>query len=183
MASIISFGVGAGLNYAKKKVGFRTDPYTPFNFQVEVDGIIVGGFTEISGLSMTTNVEKLDVGGQNNGVITHIKSTTYSDLILSRGMSDADMFYGWYMEVVSGKAIRKNMTIFLLDNYGAPITWWDISNAIPIGWDGPALSASGTGTTVATEKITIAYEKFERPGLARVLSGARTIAGGVAGLF
>ena len=67
MALSLPFGSSAAINYGKKAVGFRTDPYTAFNFHVEIDGIIVGGFTEVSGLSMTTRVEPLQAGGNNNG--------------------------------------------------------------------------------------------------------------------
>ncbi len=178
---LIPTGLSGALNYGKKKVGFRTDPYTGFNFHVEIDGLIVGGFSEISGLSMSTKVESIQEGGSNNGAKVFPSQTTYTNLVLSRGISDVDMMYGWYKDVISGHARRRNMTIFLLDENSLPITWWDIINAVPIGWDGPSLNASQAG--VATEKITIAYERFERPLVARAASTVRNLGTGVAGLF
>lgn len=38
--------------------GYRKDPYLTFNFVVEIDGIAVAGFTDVSGLSIETQVER-----------------------------------------------------------------------------------------------------------------------------
>lgn len=175
-------GISGALNYGKKSLGFRTDPYTAFNFHVEIDGVIVGGFSEISGLSMSTKLDAIKTGGQNNGTPVFANQTTYTNLVLSRGISDVDMLYSWYVDVMNGLSEKRNMSIFLLDNNSVPITWWDIINALPIGWDGPTFNAT-TVTSVATEKITIAYERFNRPAQARALSAGRNIATGALGLL
>ena len=48
------------------KVGRRKlDPLTSFQFALEDGGIVVGDFTEISGLSAEIEVEEYKEGGQN----------------------------------------------------------------------------------------------------------------------
>lgn len=36
--------------------GKRIDPYGQFNFIIEIDGVLVGGFSEASGLTTDTNM-------------------------------------------------------------------------------------------------------------------------------
>jgi hypothetical protein len=37
--------------------GARRDPYTAFNFMVEIEGLVAGGFSEVGGLQVDTTVE------------------------------------------------------------------------------------------------------------------------------
>ena len=49
-------------------LGTRNDPYMSFNFFVEIEGLIVGAFTEVSGLQVETQVHDYQEGGQNEYV-------------------------------------------------------------------------------------------------------------------
>ena len=42
----IPIGLNAALALATSALGIRLDPYMPFNFLVEMDGLLVGGFKE-----------------------------------------------------------------------------------------------------------------------------------------
>lgn len=46
----------------------RTDPYLNFRFLVEIHGLIVGGFSEVSGLQSETDIEEIREGGVNDYV-------------------------------------------------------------------------------------------------------------------
>jgi phage tail-like protein len=48
--------------------GDRNDPYTVFNFQVEIDGVPVAAFSECSGLSTETEVIEYRNGNEDNTV-------------------------------------------------------------------------------------------------------------------
>ena len=37
------------------ETGSRNDPYSAFNFLVEIDSVIVAGFSEVGGLDTTTD--------------------------------------------------------------------------------------------------------------------------------
>jgi len=80
----------------------RTDPFMSFQFTVSVDTKngtqVVGGFSDVSGLTAETEVETLRVGGLNNAELTLPGPTKFpSRLTLKRGLGDAAMLWKWYL--------------------------------------------------------------------------------------
>lgn len=148
-----SFNVGVALG--GKALGARLDPYKAFNFLVEIDGIITGGFSSVSGLILTTNVDSIREGGVNDYVHKLPKQTTQTDLVLKKGQTDDDTLWTWYADVVGGKIARKNGSIYLLDDQGSPAMWWNFIEAFPISWTGPAFDASSS--RVAIESMTLTH--------------------------
>ena len=69
-----STGVPLGLSWlpaatANWVPGVRPlQPYLTFNFAVEIEGLLVGGFTEVSGLESEIEVEEYREGGVNGFV-------------------------------------------------------------------------------------------------------------------
>ena len=49
-------------------VAERKDPYLSFRFLVEIPGLIVGGFLDVSGLQAETEIEEKPEGGVNDYV-------------------------------------------------------------------------------------------------------------------
>lgn len=141
----------------------RIDPYTSFNFLVEIDGIIAGGFSEVSGLQIETEVEEYREGGVNDYVHKFPKITKYTNLILKHGLTDLDLLWAWYSDVIKGTIERKNGIIFLLDNNRLPTMWWEFTGAFPVKWIGPELKADGN--TVAFETLEIVYQSLTKPFL------------------
>ncbi len=45
--------------------GDRNDPYSAFNFIIEIDGVVVGGFAECGGLVTETDVIEYRVGDED----------------------------------------------------------------------------------------------------------------------
>ena len=70
--------------------GSRKDPYLAFNFVVEIDGVTVGGFTDVSGLSIETQVERKTFGGENHKEYAFLTQTKYSDITLKHGVTSDD---------------------------------------------------------------------------------------------
>jgi phage tail-like protein len=166
-----SIGVNVGMGIAGKALGVRLDPYGAYNFLVEIEGIIAGGFTEVSGLDLTTEVDTIREGGVNDHVHKLPKWTTQSDLILKKGQTDLDLMWNWYADVVAGSVQRKNGSIYLLDNQGIPAMWWDFVDAYPIKWSGPTLNASLS--SVGFESLTIAHHGLMKPISSQALSAVR----------
>lgn len=164
-------GPGIAFAAASRQFGVRFDPYGAYNFHVEIQGLVAGGFSEVSGLSMETGVETFREGGVNEFEYKLPKGTSYSNLVLKRGLIDVDLLWGWYQNVIEGKIQRRNLTIFLLDHQGLPAMWWDIFKAYPIQWEGPSLDASSS--TVAVQQLTIVYQHAVRPGSSIAFSAAR----------
>src|SRR3954463_7468117 len=103
-----SLSVSAGLSGSVGSPGSRRDPYTTFNFLVEIEGLVVGGFSEVSGLQVETAVEDYQEGGQNDYVHKLAGPTRYpSNLILKRGLTDVGTLWSWHQEVATGTVTRR----------------------------------------------------------------------------
>src|SRR5262249_45696672 len=55
----IGFSVGAG------SAGGRRDPYLGYNFAVEIEGLVAGGFSEVTGLAVEVETQDYREGGVN----------------------------------------------------------------------------------------------------------------------
>ena len=174
-----SIGINAGIALAGKLLGLRLDPYRAYNFLVEIEGIIAGGFTEVSGLEVSTEVERITEGGLNDRVHILPKRTSQSDLILKKGQTDFDMLWAWYSDVIAGKVERKNGSVYLLDDQGIPAMWWDFLEAYPIKWSGPTLNAQGN--SVAFQSVTLVHHGLTKPVSSQAfgaIRGAVSLSGG-----
>ena len=132
----------------------KEDPYGAFNFRVEIEGIVVGGFSEVSGLKIETEVYTIKEGGLNFFEHKLPKSTKFSDISFKRGITDWDL-YNWYLEVINGKINRKNGSIILYDKAKDEELIWYFFNAYPIRWEGSTFGASSS--SVATETLVLTH--------------------------
>ncbi|MCL4704870.1 phage tail protein [bacterium] len=136
--------------------GQRVDPYLNYNFLVEIDGITQAAFKECSGLDSTTEPVQYRQGGENNTVRKLPGKTTYSDVVLKRGLTDSDELWKWRKTVIDGKAERKNGSIIVLDTTGVEKLRWNFIEAWPTKWEGPTFDANAND--IAIETLTIAHE-------------------------
>jgi phage tail-like protein len=159
-------GAAAGL------LGIRIDPYMAFNFLVEIEGLLVGGFTEVTGLQIETVIETYREGGLNEYEHKLAGPTRYpSNLILKHGLTDIEALWKWHQDVTQGKIERKNGTIYLLDSQRLPGMWWDFKEAYPVKWTGPELRADSN--TVAVETVELVHRGISKPTLSSAVSAAR----------
>jgi phage tail-like protein len=141
-------------------VGERNDPYASFRFLVEIDGLVVAGFSEVSGLQAETQIEDYREGGVNDYVHKLPKETTYQNIILKRGITDSDVLWKWHQDVVSGKIERRSGYIVLLDSEGSETWRWNFIDAYPAKWNGPDLRAESDG--VALESIELVHNGIKK---------------------
>lgn len=141
-------------------LAIRNDPYLSFRFLVEIQGLIVGGFSEVSGLQAETEIEEFREGGVNDHVHKLPKITKYPNLTLKRGITDSDVLWNWYQDVISGFFERKNGFIILQDNEGNEKWRWHFINAYPVKWTGPDLKADSS--TVAVETLELAHNGIKK---------------------
>lgn len=135
-------------------VGTRKDPYSSFRFLIEVEGIIAGGFTDVSGLSIQTEVDSIREGGVNDFEYKLPRGTKYTDITLKRGLIDWEL-YNWYKDVINGKINRKSGAIYLLDHQGNQVMDWYFFEAYPVKWDVSSFNA--TSNTVASETVVLTH--------------------------
>jgi phage tail-like protein len=149
-------------NLALARLGFRIDPYMTLNFVVEIEGLLVGGFSEVSGLESEVEVENYREGGLNEYAHRLPGPVTYPNLVLTHGLTDINALWNWYYDVTQGIIKRKNGTIMLLDRQGMPTMWWDFRQAYPVKWVGPKFNAS-SATEVAVEQVELAHKGLSKP--------------------
>ncbi|MFA9516360.1 phage tail protein [Halopenitus sp. H-Gu1] len=142
--------------------GDRTDPYLGFRFTVEMDSLIVGGFSRVEGLAVEIETEEYEEGGANATTRVMPKRFRYPNLSLERGVTDADGLWEWIERAKHGEADRKNVRILLLDSTGAEVRGWEVIESYPVGWEGPDLIADRG--QVAVESIELAHEGLRRHG-------------------
>ncbi|QLE58020.1 phage tail protein [Nostoc sp. TCL26-01] len=132
------------------------DPYMVYNFAVEIGGVVVGGFSEVSGLSSEIELESYQEGGLNDYIHKFPKHTTYPNLVLSRGLVNIDLFYIWYQATSQGLIQQLNGTILLLNSQQIPVMWWTFKQAYPVKWEGPRLNANSD--EIAVERIELVHQ-------------------------
>src|SRR5689334_3242001 len=75
IGAAISGGIGAALSLGGGALGVRQDPYMAFNFLVEINGLLAGGFRDVKGLESHVEVKEYAEGGLN-GYIHRIPGET-----------------------------------------------------------------------------------------------------------
>jgi phage tail-like protein len=138
----------------KPKEAKRNDPYGAFNFLVQIGDITVGGFSEVSGLKIETEVYTIKEGGMNYFEYKLPKSTKFSDITFKKGITNWEL-YNWYLDVIYGNIVRKNGSIVLHDQEKNEVLRWDFYEAYPIKWEGSTFSSSGN--SVATETLVLTH--------------------------
>lgn len=136
------------------------DPYAVFKFVVEIQGLQVGGFSEVSGLQSETEVEEYREGGNNLHFHKLAKATKYGNLILKRGLVDSPALWNWRQEVISGVINRKQVTVILQDRLGQEKWRWVFEEAYPVKWSSTDLNA--TGNTIAVESVELAHHGYKK---------------------
>jgi len=164
-----SLGLNAAFGLVTNLLGIRADPYQVFNFLVEIEGILAGGFSECSGLQVETEFFDYREGGQNGFVHRFAGPTKYPPLTLKHGLTQIDGLWSWHQDVVNEKIERRNGTIYLLDKQRIPVMWWDFKEAFPYKWTGPELRAGAAA--IAFESVELAHRGLSRPSLSNLLAG------------
>lgn len=131
------------------------DAIGAFRFKVELDGLLVGGFSEVSGIQSVTEVLEYPEGGLNTHVHILPKQTKYPRIVLKRGITQSSELWDWYDAVAGGTINRKNGSVILYNNSGKEMCRWNFFEAYPVKWQGPDLNA--TSGNVAVESIEIAH--------------------------
>jgi phage tail-like protein len=159
-----SLGANAALSVAANLLGVRLNPFRGFNFFVEIEGILAGGFSECGGLQVETETHDYPEGGLNDYVHRFRGRTKYPPLTLKHGLTMIDGLWRWHQDVIQGNVERKNGTIYLLNRMHLPVLWWDFKGGFPTKWTGPDLRADSN--SVAFESVEIAHQGLNRPSAA-----------------
>jgi phage tail-like protein len=132
-------------------------PLPKFHFLVEWGGSKIG-FTEVSGLDITTEViEYRDGVSPEYSKIKMPGQRKFSNITLKRGSFKGDnQFYEWFNTVSLNTIERRNLTVSLLNENHEPVIVWKVKNAWPTKITPTDLKADGN--EVAIESLELAHE-------------------------
>jgi len=128
-------------------------PYLGSSFFIEINGLIAGGFSEVTGLQVETEIEEIKEGGVNDFTHKLPKGTKYPNIVLKRGITDSDILWNWHQDVVDGIIERKSGSILLLDFEGNREIRWNFYNAYPVKWIGPNLNSKESSISIETLEL------------------------------
>ena len=119
-------------------------PYRVFRYQVEIDGISRAGFSEVSGMSSSTDAVEYREGDDLRNTPRKLAGLTkFGNVTLRWGVSDDADFLDWVYSVAPTNTapptgmVRHNVTITLIDDAGNPGPSWNLINAWPVGYTVP----------------------------------------------
>ena len=137
------------------------DPYNNYRFQVEMDGIIVGGFTEISGLRVEADVVEYREGGVNDFTHKFPDHIRGSNVVLHRGLTDYSEFFTWMLEstTTSRAEVQQDILVTLMNKLEQEVWTWEFIDAYPVRWEGPQLLSDGGGVSI--ELVEFTYERLD----------------------
>jgi phage tail-like protein len=142
------------------------NPYSNFNFVVEIDGAEIAAFSEITGLdSENTPIEYREGADAINSMRKLPGIEKYSNVQLKRGITGSVALWEWRKEVRDGGSAfppSRTVVIKLLDdkhNRNAPAMTWTLTNAWPTKLTGPSLNAKGND--IAIEQLDLAHDRLD----------------------
>ncbi len=176
-------------------------------FSVTVEnGLNLGHWRECKGLTVTQEHEDIKEGGNNQNHVMLATIVKYEPIVLARAMNatDSPKLQKWlgekfrgadpgHLSAEGGIAFAKSMipsigaqfmargdavSITLYDARGEIVYTWELRNAFPIKWEGPAMD--GVTSKIAEEKLTLFHEGFLSDTVGAIVGAVVGVAGAVA---
>ena len=136
--------------------GSRNDPYSAFNFLVEIDGVTVAGFAECSGLTTETDVIEYRNGDEDITVRKLPGLKKFTNIALKRGFTDSKDLWAWRKQVMDGQTVRQSGSVVILNEAREEALRFNFREGWPSKWEGPSLNAKNN--EVAIETLEICHE-------------------------
>jgi phage tail-like protein len=134
--------------------GSRKDPLSQFNFIIKIQGVIRAGFTEVSGLTMDTNIIEYREGNEITTVRKLPGLMKYMPVVCKAGITGDLSLYSWRKTVIDGKTSRVSLSITLLNEARQPTLTWNIREAWPSKYDSGPFNAKTSEAAIETLEIT-----------------------------
>lgn len=135
-------------------------PLRNFRFRLEIDGLEVAGFSEVSGFDASIDVVEYREGDHVTTPRKLPGLTKYGNITLKWGISDSMVLYEWLKGISDGQIERKTVTLTAIDEAGDDAASWRLIEAWPVKYNAPDFN--GLGSEVAIETLEIAHEGLER---------------------
>ena len=133
-------------------------------FLLEVEGVEIGTFTEVSGLNVEVSEEQIEEGGQNHFVHRVPGRMSWPNIVLKRGLVDNDNLFNWFWKssgdgfAEQNKLERRTAAITIISEDGERLRSWRLDGVFPVKWTGPDFAVSNQDR--ASEELEIAHNGF-----------------------
>ncbi|MCM1495497.1 MAG: phage tail protein [Bacteroides sp.] len=135
-------------------------PHGKFRYIVELEGLELGGFSEVSGFDASIDVMEYREGDKVQTPMKIPGLKKYGNITLKQGVADKDALYKWMETGFEKDVNRQTVTITLLDINGEPAASWQVINAWPTKYTAPDFNA--TASEIAVETLELAHEGMTR---------------------
>ncbi len=136
------------------------DALAGYSFSVEIDGVMVAQFKEVSGLSAEIQtIEHRENTLKGLPVLKKLPGAQkWGDLTLKRGRTDSTALWDWIKQVQTGDidGARKNGSVVLYDYKHGEVSRFNFQNGWPSKVSLGSLQAGGNDVLV--EECTITHE-------------------------
>ena len=133
----------------------RVDPFMGFNFRLEISGLQVAGFSEVSIPDLS--IEKVDYREGTDPAMRKLSGqSSVGTVSLKRGLTNSTELYDWFTNISSLGAqltLRKTISIILLDTSGSEKMRWNCTKAWPSKLETGSLDAKASDVVIETLEI------------------------------
>jgi phage tail-like protein len=131
------------------------DPYPSCLFYVDLGDLRAAVFTELTGLQVEITTTPHEEGG-NNGFIHRLPGrANVGNITLKRGLTNFELVE-WLMQTASGKIVKRNVTVQMIDTGATARMMLNFKNAFPVKWVGPQFRADSNAAAI--ESLELAHE-------------------------
>ena len=144
--------------------GLQSDALAGYHFAIEIDGVAIAQFQEVSGITLEVDVIDLKENTKDGKFVLHKVPGNHKTptIVLKRGKNASMDLFQWYQDVITGKIdkARKNGSIVLMGYDHQEVSRYNFVNAWPSKITTSALKAGAN--EIVTEEVTIVCEDLER---------------------
>ncbi len=146
-------------------MGVKTDPLVGFHFSLDVQGAVLGYFSEVGGLGSEHDVienKVMEQDGAKERVMKIPGRLKWENITLKRGITSAMDIWTWRQAIIDGQveANRKNGSVFMYDEKFTLTAQWDFVRAWPSKCTGPTPKADSN--EIGVEEMTLTHEGIKR---------------------
>jgi phage tail-like protein len=151
---------------------FSRDADVTFNFLVLVDGLPLGDFYSIEGITRNFETVTYKELGKHGAPHQFMGQGSYGNVTLKWGMMNRGSLWDWVQEVKVGGppeislgpiklggSFRKDVMVIQMNRGKLPLRAYNFRNAWPVRWSGANLDAMSS--TTAIEELELAYDSLE----------------------
>ena len=144
--------------------GLPTDALAGYHFSIEIDGVTIAQFQEVSGLTSELDVIELKQNTPDGKYVIHKLPGNRKppSITLKRGKNGSKDLWDWHEKIFQGKVsdARKNGSVVLYNYDHSEVGRYNFVNAWPSKVSMGALKAGSN--EILMEEITIVCEELER---------------------